>query len=123
MTEHTSLQISKELLKAGIEIDGKTYWLMYKKEWELWDYLDIISNFGENKQTIPAPTVNELLDRLPKTITRDKKHYMINIYYSTEWNVIYEYKPQDFITLTLETTLQDALGKMLIYLTKEGLIK
>lgn len=121
-----SFGVSEELYELGMRLNTFFYW---HDEGRLsWDGKARSWSIDEDEWNIPAPTVAELGEMLPRNIKIE-----CGICTVKEWRVILfekilDEKSKDFmkekiIQITQEQSEADTRGKMVIYLIKNNLIK
>ncbi len=114
----TSLELAKELKKAGFP--QKSVFLWVKNERVIGEWM--ISLISKGTEEYAAPTAEELLEWLPSGvfIAKGKKYRTwfdkidVNPF---EWEQSFEFDPID------NDRLVDGLAKMVIYLAKNKIIK
>lgn len=122
MIKTTSLELSKALKEAGIEIDSELSWVKTEGYWPrvLHRPQDGWYEDGENKdlnnckKIYPSPTVDELLEILPMTISINRDPF------DKKYEVCYQ-KGSSF-TIKKDGVLANALASLAIELKKQGII-
>ena len=134
----TSLELSKQLKKAGYKQEGEVWWVSVRKgEPELY-YREQLGMLETNsphayKRICVAPTVAELGERLPKIVEDNIDgrpiQFEINIIRpidcrAPQWDIFYisPFEGKDILVEIGDDTLANAMAKMWLYLNKEGLL-
>lgn len=123
-SHYVSLLIAKQLAEAGIDFpESEKVWVKpfgTRKKWELeernyWDDDEIVITL-----LIPAPSLSELLDRLPDKCGIERGKYVLH---ENEWSCDPPPNTTNDITFNYSTfakTAPDVAAKMLIKLEGEG---
>ncbi len=127
MTLTTSLPLSKRLKEAGVPQESMFVWSEHTDPATLWRS-DLFDDNDVNKirgyENYAAFLSDELARWLPDEIEFHENYYDLNLRkWPKEWTVYYyndAYKKRPF-TMKGET-LAEAMGEILCYLLKEGLI-
>ena len=130
---HTSQQISKQLVEAGIVIESDFWWqytdvpLPDGTRWVVKHksrLSEVDFELSSPSDIIPAPIATELLERLPKYLTdEDDMNWHLNISYD-DYNtpyLSYQLNGMEWFNAVTDDTVSDALALLLIRL-KDGLI-
>ena len=116
MTTTTSLPLAKELLELGLKIETEKWWVSCDEFSHNWN----ISNSKVGwKESIPAPSTDELLEVLPCCIYKDTDSFNLCISKNPLgfW-VKYDSK---YRTISIDNkSLPEALGLMCKYLLTNG---
>jgi hypothetical protein len=137
-----NLELSKALKEAGYPQEGYFYLWECVSNSEIEPILMHFQGNEKNKDYLnededkfeyyASPTADEILDRLPEEIEKEKKVHRlrINKYLGDDGIVVYEfyysyvwYDVEDFLVeVQDDKTIADAAAKMWLYLKKEGLL-
>lgn len=137
-----SLELSKQLKEAGYPQDVLNNHLFYMKLEDFDGYYHIARNNTPNNvlDKIASPSADEILDRLPWMVEKNKLHYYLNIDrmvdeggYGIEYKietlveevVLRKEGKEDLFVLHREETkvLADAAAKMWLYLEQHNLLE
>ena len=131
MKQVLSIDQMKRLQSLGLDVgDASMYWcyaLSYKNaKWELEIYEDVISQKRDSAfwEIIPAYTLQDILDKLPKCIITDDYEFELNIYYhETGVSVFYDDGGIEQLVFFSESTILESAYQMLCWCAENGYLK
>lgn len=111
----TSLEISKRLKELGVKQESEYWWVDYTDGYSqpAWN---LNSNHIGYKAHISAFLTSELADLLPDFYRVGKHIYSDNGFVCSHYD-------QEMQQVQTGNTMPDAMGKMLIYLLEQGIIR
>lgn len=129
-----SLEISKQLKEVGYPQESSHYW--NKPMYEKWELINYKYEMQEEKFIYASPTADEILEILPRQITKNNKTYSLMVFFPVnlsmkdEVRICYQEgdwdhgvrEESDLLWSEENKIIADSAAKMWLYLKKEGLI-
>lgn len=109
----TDLETSKKMHEAGIDFGETVFkWSLFRGDWKVVSHFNFLTN---TEKVIPAPTTDEIIDRLPDEI---EGHSFLLL----KDNGIYDtgYGDTVFFHCESDKLPQQALAKLMMWCKKEG---